>query len=326
MNSRQRILDTLSFRASSSPPRCEAEFSDEVVRKWTREGHLQGQTPEAFFHFDSRETLPVEWGTLHNDKRVVMNEDDLELFRRDYDPSDPDRLPADWSKQTDALHHHACILSSSPWNQGFFQILGIREAQSFSQALTIACEKPRLAEEQMEHYAAFLESMIDQIFSAVTIDYAIFYEPIASNSAPVISPQMYAHFVQPALQRVVDRLARYGVCHFFIWTAGQVRPMVPVWLEAGINGFMITQAGAAGIRYRSLREEFGASIRFFGGIDWRAVMDGPRAIDSFLNAEVRPLLEQGGYVPHLDDRIREYVPFEAYCAYRERLDALLAKG
>ncbi|MBI5092203.1 MAG: hypothetical protein HZB26_07110 [Candidatus Hydrogenedentes bacterium] len=326
MNSRQRLLDTLSFRRGCPPPRFEAEFSDELVKMWTQQGHLRGESPEEFLGLDSRETLPVEWGKLHDGTRVVMDEDDLAPFRRAYDPSDRRRLSVDWPELVAVFQDHTSILWDSPWDEGFFQVLGIRDAESFSQALTMACEKPCLAEAQMEHYATFLETLIDEVFSKIAIDYAVFYEPIASNSAPVISPAMYAHFVQSALRRIVDRLARYGVRHFFIWTAGQVRPLVPVWLEAGINGFMITQAGAAGISYRALRREFGASIRFFGGIDWRTVMDGPRAVESFLDSEARPLLEQGGYVPHLDDRVREYVSFEAYCAYRTRLDALIAEG
>jgi hypothetical protein len=35
------------------------------------------------------------------------------------------------------------------------------------------------------------------------------------------------------------------------------------------------------------------------------------------------LLEQGGYVPLLDGRVREYIPFEHYRYYRELLQTVV---
>ena len=71
------------------------------------------------------------------------------------------------------------------------------------------------------------------------------------------------------------------------------------------------------------RREFGEHLLLFGGIDWRTVMAGPRAMDEFLDANVRPVLEAGGYVPYLDDTIRAYMPFDNFRYYRQRLEALV---
>jgi hypothetical protein len=157
------------------------------------------------------------------------------------------------------------------------------------------------------------------------VDYAVFYEPIASNHAPVVSPAMYARLALPAMRRVVDCLERHGVAFRFLWTAGEVRPLIPYWLDAGINGLVINQTGTVGISYAALRREFDARLRFFGGIDWRAVARGPAAVDEALDHTVRPLLEQGGYVPYLDDTVRANLPFDAFRYYRQRLDDLIAE-
>jgi hypothetical protein len=74
-----------------------------------------------------------------------------------------------------------------------------------------------------------------------------------------------------------------------------------------------------------LRREFDSRLRFFGGVDWRVVLQGPQAIDEELEQTVRPLLEQGGYVPYLDDTIRAYIPFDQFRYYRDRLDKLVAE-
>jgi hypothetical protein len=72
-----------------------------------------------------------------------------------------------------------------------------------------------------------------------------------------------------------------------------------------------------------LRKEFGTRIGFFGGIDWRAVMEGVPNIGQVFDDTVRPLLEQGGYIPYLDDTVRSYMPFETFRSYRQRLDEFL---
>jgi hypothetical protein len=105
-----------------------------------------------------------------------------------------------------------------------------------------------------------------------------------------------------------------------MWTAGRVTPLIPLWIDAGINGIALNRGAECGIGYARLRADFGSSLRLLGGIDWRSVMEGPRSIDAILERDVRPLLEQGGYIPHLDDTIRSYMPFDHFRYYRERLD------
>ena len=66
-------------------------------------------------------------------------------------------------------------------------------------------------------------------------------------------------------------------------------------------------------------------ICFFGGIDWRAVMEGPAALQKELDVSVRPLLEQGGYVPFLNDTVRSYMSFDCFQRYRAMLDAVVSE-
>ena len=71
--------------------------------------------------------------------------------------------------------------------------------------------------------------------------------------------------------------------------------------------------------YRSLREAFGPDLRLIGGIDLDVLLGGKEAIRREILAKVPPLLEQGGYVPLADGRVRSNVPFESYRYYRELL-------
>ncbi|MBI4557824.1 MAG: hypothetical protein HY706_09585 [Candidatus Hydrogenedentes bacterium] len=321
MDSRTRLRDTFRF-AAVAPPRYEAEFSDEVLRAWNAKGALNGRAPESFFELDRRETVPVEWRRKREEKAVVHSEADLPHFQRSYDPNRSDCLLADWNTRITQWRNRDHALAIAPWNEGFFQVLGISDGRTLTDALTLLYEQPAIAQAQMDHYLAYLETLLDRILPEVTPDYAVYYEPIASRHGPVISPETYRKFVFTSLQRVIARLTNHGVRFHFIWTTGRIHDLIPTWLEAGINGFVLHHTRLCGLNYTELRRKFGQNLLLFGGVDWQTVMNGTQAIAKELDSQVRPLLEQGGYVPHLDDTIREYIPFEHYQYHREHLDAL----
>ena len=50
------------------------------------------------------------------------------------------------------------------------------------------------------------------------------------------------------------------------------------------------------------------------------------AIEAHVRDRAAPLLEQGGYIPLADGRVRATVPFASYCAYRRMLEALAGGG
>jgi len=68
---------------------------------------------------------------------------------------------------------------------------------------------------------------------------------------------------------------------------------------------------------RRQRNQFGRQLRLIGGIDLDALRQGKAAIKREVETNVPPLLQQGGYVPLADGRVREDVPFENYVYYRQ---------
>jgi len=320
---RERLLAALLRLEPCAPPRLECEFSEEIVQEWRAAGHLDDRTPEAFFGIESGGEMPVAWRRISEEEDVLTDAARLEALRRAYDPDDPRRFPQDWESRCQAWRDRDGILWAAPWNEGFFQVIGIADGATLNAALIALRERPALAEAAMDHYADFLIRLIDRAFSGVLPDYVELYEPIACNCAPVIAPADYARFVQPALRRICDHLERRGAGLRVMWSAGAVGDLVPLWLDAGVNGLALNQCGVAGIQYSALRRRFGRELRLIGGIDWRVVQAGPQAIDRYLEHEVRPLLESGGCAPHLDDTIRPGMPFDHFAHYRRRLDAMV---
>jgi uroporphyrinogen decarboxylase len=94
----------------------------------------------------------------------------------------------------------------------------------------------------------------------------------------------------------------------------------------GLDTLWNEHCNAAGDDYVALRRRFGKNLRLIGGIDSRALYQDRRAVDDAIERVVPPLLEDGGYLPSVDDRVRSNVPFENYRYYRERLAALVGGG
>jgi len=323
MDPRTQLAETLQFSTKVPPAAREGQFSDEVLQAWREKGVLDDRTPEEVFGLARSEEVPVQWRRAPEEKRVVYAEAEFAAFRRSYDPERDDRLPEDWEARVARWRERDYPLEAAPWHEGFLQVIGIRDGATLAEALTVLCEKPALAEAQMDHYASYLVTLLDKVLSDVDVDYAALYEPIASHHGPVLSPEMYRRFIVAPMRRVAECLEGHGIAVRFLFSVGRVRELIPVWLDAGMNGLTLQQAGACGVDYAGLRSEFGADLRLMGGVDWRAVMEGPAAIDHVLETTVRPLLEQGGYVPYLDDTVRVNMPFDHYAYYRDRLDALV---
>jgi hypothetical protein len=72
------------------------------------------------------------------------------------------------------------------------------------------------------------------------------------------------------------------------------------------------------------RAEFGMELRLRGGIAKPAIAQGGAAIDRELE-RLRPLFEQGGYIPHLDHLVPPDISYRNYCEYLEKKRKLIGK-
>ena len=78
------------------------------------------------------------------------------------------------------------------------------------------------------------------------------------------------------------------------------------------------------LNYLGWCNEFGIELSFRGGIAKKALVEGGKAIDRELE-RIQPLLEQGGYIPHLDHLVPPDTPYSHYCEYLEKKRKLISK-
>jgi uroporphyrinogen decarboxylase len=65
---------------------------------------------------------------------------------------------------------------------------------------------------------------------------------------------------------------------------------------------------------RAIRERYGDRVRLMGGVDKHALIAGKKAIRAELR-RIEPLVQMGGYIPHVDHRVPPDVTYENYLYY-----------
>ncbi len=66
--------------------------------------------------------------------------------------------------------------------------------------------------------------------------------------------------------------------------------------------------------YPELREQYGRRLRLWGGVDKMIFLKDKAAVDAELE-RLRPVVEQGGFIPTVDHRVQEDASLALYQRY-----------
>ena len=182
---------------------------------------------------------------------------------------------------------------------------------------TLFYDDPAFVEEMMDATADFIIAMMGKILDHTDVDVYGFWEDMAYHTGPLVGPELYRRFAFPRYRRVVDYVRSRGVPHVCLDSDGAVSSLIPIWVDAGID-ILYPFEVQAGMDVLAVRKRFGKDLKLWYGIDKRVVATGPAAIDAEL-ARVRPLIEEGGYVPGIDHSLPPDVPYAHYLYYMRKL-------
>ncbi len=230
-------------------------------------------------------------------------------------------------KKSRRLHQEGRVLYVDAWGGGFLQMLGVGDWNSLLSACSALLERPQMVEDLVQRTTDFYCVCLERVLSNVSVDYASFYEPIASNTGPLISPVMFEHFAIPGYRKVINLLEKYQVpLRILCTTGGDLTSLLPSLIDAGINGLWISNIRSACMEYPKLRRQFGSEMALIGGIDSTALARDEASVRKAIEETVPFLRETGHYLPCLDDRPRSNIPFANYKLYRRLLENIAKEG
>jgi uroporphyrinogen decarboxylase len=226
------------------------------------------------------------------------------------------RIGPDWRQRLRALRHldFPFVVIADRWGGCFGPL---RNLVGVERLCTLYYDDPAFVEEMLDAVADFLTGMLSQILEETDIDVFAFWEDMAYHTAPLLSPQLARKFMLPRYRKVVDFGRAHGVRLFGLDSDGNIDPLIPVWMDSGID-ILYPFELQAGMQVVALRRKYGRGLRMWGGFDKRCLTVGRTAIDKELE-RLKPLIDNRGYIPMTDHSATPDTPFENYKYFLERL-------
>jgi uroporphyrinogen decarboxylase len=239
------------------------------------------------------------------------------LFKPRLDPSHPDRLPPhldDCVKRWgDPNRKHPLFLPCG-------SLYGrLRSWMGLEQVSLAVHRDPAWFEEMVTTVADCVYGTLERVLATgVQFDGAQFWEDMCYNSGPLLSPRHVRQYLVPHYRRITDLLRRHGVDTIWVDSDGNVESLIPLWLEAGINGVIPIEIGTTGQDPVAMRRRFGRELLMFGGFDKRILARSHADIEREVH-RLTPLVEEGGYIACCDHSVPPDVALDNYLYYLRRV-------
>lgn len=182
-------------------------------------------------------------------------------------------------------------------------------------------DEPKLVHEMMEFIVDFTIEMSKPFFEVTDCEYVMINEDMSMKTGPLLSPTHYKEFIFPHMRRLVDFYKQKGVKYVFVDTDGNCEALLPLLLEAGVDGIWPLER-VANMDPIRIRKKFGKDLRLFGAVDKMELAKGKKVIDAHL-ATLVPLIEEGGFIPTVDHTVPPDVNLEDFLYYMKRKEDLL---
>jgi len=234
----------------------------------------------------------------------------------------PERYPSDLDQRIEGYRRRSwpLILGRNCSIKGFYW-----RAREFmgTENLSLAWyDYPELMHEMMEFFADFVMATARPVLEKIQVDYVVLNEDFAMKGGPLLGPETFREFIYPHMKRMVDFFRKHGTKYFVVDSDGNPTKLIPLMLDAGVDTIWPIER-ASEVSPQDWRQQFGRSLRLWGGVDKRILAKGPDAIRRHM-AEFIPLIEEGGFIPTVDHTVPPDVSWDNFRYYMDCKQALLA--
>ncbi|MDH4240188.1 MAG: hypothetical protein OEW48_11550 [Phycisphaerae bacterium] len=174
--------------------------------------------------------------------------------------------------------------------------------------------QPELVDAVLQHLIDYYATVSRRIFDAAADAIDIFFigNDFGSQTGPLLGPDLFGRFMLLHLKRLIDLGHAYHL-KVQLHCCGGFAPLIPLMIEAGLDGLHAIQPDCHGMDLRVLKAEYGDKILFNGAIDSHNVLiDGtPETVRQKTREVLHIMMPGGGYVAGAShDTILEETPIE----------------
>ncbi len=253
----------------------------------------------------------------------VKTREDFEALKKRFNPSHTARYPAQWRefmlpgwKQ----RNHVLVLGRNCSTLGFYW-----RAREFmgTEGLSYAWyDQPALMHDMMEFIVDFTIEVAKPILDEIAPEYVFINEDMAMKTGPLLSPRTYKTFIFPRFKRLIEFFKGKGVRYVLVDSDGNTEPLLPLMMDAGLDGLWPLERAADDTDPAFLRQKYGKSLRLWGAVDKRELAKDHQAIDAHLRTFI-PLIEEGGFIPTVDHTVPPDVSWDNFLYYMQKKQCLL---
>ncbi|MEM1848890.1 MAG: uroporphyrinogen decarboxylase family protein [Thermofilaceae archaeon] len=346
---RERFLRVFTYRDVDRLPDVEFGYWSDTLRRWHREGLPEWVTDDykadLYFGFENWFWNEVPYHipfrgfkveVLWEDERRRVVRDWLGVVKLEFKEGVGESIPTfleypvkDWDTweaykerfDLDAISYPGWEENVDRWRDRDYE-LGIhaggffgwaRDLMGLKRLCSAILREPELVRDMFEFRTRMILRAIEKPVRELQLDFSHWWEDMCWNGGPLISPRHFRELMVPCYRRITEFLRDHGVRLNIIDCDGNIDLLIPHWLEAGINCFFPCEVRAGSDPVR-LREKYGREALFMGGVDKRTLIEGPKAIEREIE-RLKPLMEEGGFIPHVDHRVPADVPYSHYLYY-----------
>jgi len=344
-NSRERFLKTMRYESVDHPPLVLPGPWPAARKRWESEGLPEGVDLYDFFELPQMkysclklETLflpPFEETILEktdefvikiNNKGVteknfldgssmpefieypIKGRESLGWLREKMNPDTPGRFAADWLEQAKKAQADGTVLLVN----GGMYFAFLNEHMGTETLMMTYFDDPEFIHEVNDLQCTLCERALTEAIGKIQIDFVGYHEDMGYKNGSMISMDMFREFMTPYYRRI-EKIARPSIDLQMLDSDGNIWELIPLWLEYGIN-ILCPMEVAASMDVVALRRKFGKELRMTGGFDKRILAAGKKEIERELE-RIRPVIEEGGYIPTIDHGTPPDVSFANVCHY-----------
>ncbi len=205
-----------------------------------------------------------------------------------------------------ARDHYLAITPAEP----FWFVL--EHVMGFEHALRAVRKQRGLVAAMVATYTDYLLTMLRRTLDRGNrFDALWFWSDLCYRNGLLLSPRDLRELALPHWQRLGAFAHGHGM-HYIWHCDGDVRPLIPLLLEAGVDALHPLEA-RAGNDVRELAPRFGDRLCLIGNIDADVVAtNDPDRIEAEVAAKVPAAAQAGGYIYHIDHSVPPTVSLDTY--------------